>query len=155
MNKYILILFVASGCYGNALSNNYGCHGQVVVDLPSPPVDSPSPVVTIVENPNYAKAPGQDRAQEITWHEVLGMFEEPAPFVKWDNNIGSNLGLYYDNENTIIVAWRGTTISATAYAHEHIHAFQHANGYSDPNHLIAADWALVKVIADALDKENL
>ncbi len=154
--RYLLALFLVA------------CGGQV----------STKPEPSALEQ--YPKKANQDRVQQIVWFEALGNLG-PAPRVEWltpdPTCIGTGVhlggdktkcygGMNLPSDNKNLVVWFKTfdllqwlykdpPLSQTAYVHEHIHAWQAAQGYYDAEHLIKADWDLVPIINAELVRQGL
>lgn len=113
--------------------------------------------------PDTERGPDEDAARELAWPALGG--EDAPPAVVWwyggcpGDDSGKTAvvvegvcyaGLFRPPER-VDVAWRGA-YSRSGYAHEMMHRVQWQRGVSDPDHLVAEDWGLVREVnADLAD----
>lgn len=117
-----------------------------------------------VAQPALPEQPGQPEATALVWQQVFGATLAPPP-VEWREDTcpgreqgpaavvygGACYAGLYLPDGTALVAWRGT-FSASAFAHELMHAWQYVRGIEDADH-DREEWELVKeangLLADA------
>lgn len=114
---------------------------------------------------DYSPRPGQEEAQAIVWHQLLGEFDCPAPRVIWGADCTMPNGTPGVNDgwdrnwcgygytipsrpSVVVLVWLGSFSAVPPgyndppFVHEHVHAWHWCHGIDDQRHK-RAEWEVL------------